>query len=121
MIQVIDNSKKKRPVRESVASGTFHALYFTRERFAVGSSTSTTAQVYEPRIVKTVGVCGGRPRIAGTRLAVWALEAARRCGNSNSEIIEMYPSLKARDLRAAWAYVTSHPQEINRQILENKG
>ena len=31
-----------------------------------------------------------------------------------------YPILRAEDLAKAWAYVSSHHEEIERQIAENK-
>lgn len=70
-------------------------------------------------VVKTIGVCGGKPRIDGTRLAVWGMESLRRIGCSDREIMEMYPAIKRCDLQAAWEYVESHPEEIDRQITEN--
>jgi uncharacterized protein (DUF433 family) len=71
-------------------------------------------------IESTPGVCGGDPRIAGTRIPVWTLEQYRRLGLSEAQILGAYPGLRAADLVNAWAYVASHPEEIDRQIRENE-
>jgi uncharacterized protein (DUF433 family) len=73
-----------------------------------------------PGIEITPGVCGGDPCAAGTRIPVWVLEQARRLGTSEAGLLQAYPSLRAEDLVNAWAYVRSHPEEIDRQICENE-
>ncbi|HKQ04124.1 MAG TPA: DUF433 domain-containing protein [Blastocatellia bacterium] len=73
-----------------------------------------------PGIEMTPGVCGGEPRIVRTRIPVWVLEQARRLGTSESEILRIYPTLRASDLANAWAYVNSHREEVERQIRENE-
>jgi uncharacterized protein (DUF433 family) len=72
------------------------------------------------RIVKTPGVCGGDARINGTRLSVWGLEEWRRLGWSDARILDAYPQLKPDDLKAAWAYVAQHRDEIEAAIGENQ-
>jgi uncharacterized protein (DUF433 family) len=71
-------------------------------------------------IEATPGVCGGEPRIAGTRIPVWTLEQARRLGASEADLLRDYPGLRAADLVNAWAYVAAHGEEIERQIRENE-
>ena len=71
-------------------------------------------------IEATPGVCGGDPRISGTRVPVWTLEQYRRLGLSEAQILGTFPGLRAADLVNAWAYVTHHPDEIEDQILENE-
>lgn len=56
------------------------------------------------RIITTPGVCGGQPRIVGTRIPVAVLLRCRDLGLKNSRILESYPSLTAEDLAAAWAF-----------------
>lgn len=73
------------------------------------------------RIVQTPGTCGGKARIYGTRLPVWGLEAGRRAGRSDTNLMEAYPGLTMADLEAAWAYVDAHPEEIEQQIQKNNG
>jgi len=71
-------------------------------------------------IESTPGVCGGDPRIAGTRVPVWTLEQYRCLGTTEAQILAAYPGLRAVDLVNAWAYVAAHPGEIDRQIRENE-
>ncbi len=73
-----------------------------------------------PGIESAPGVCGGEPRIAGTRIPVWVLEQARRLGATEADLLRSYPTLRAEDLVNAWAYVRSHRDEIERQISENE-
>ena len=71
-------------------------------------------------IESTPGVCGGEPRIVRTRITVWILEQARRLGSSEEDLLQAYPALRADDLTNAWAYVSSHRQEIEEQIRANE-
>lgn len=71
-------------------------------------------------IESTPDVCGGDPRIAGTRIPVWTLEQYRRLGLSEAQILNAFPGLRATDLVNAWAHVAGHSEEIERQILENE-
>ena len=71
-------------------------------------------------VESTPGVCGGDPCVAGTRIMVWLLEQYRRLSTSEAELLVSYPTLRAADLVNAWAYVAAHPDEIERQILENE-
>lgn len=70
-------------------------------------------------IEATSGISGGDARIAGTRIPVWVLENHRRLGMPESESLANFPILRAVDLVNAWAYVDAHPDEIERQIVEN--
>ena len=72
-------------------------------------------------IESTPGVCGGDPRIAGTRIPVWVLEQYRRLGTTEAELLASYPGLRAADLVNAWTYVAVHRAEIEGQISENEG
>lgn len=73
-----------------------------------------------PGIESTPGICGGEPRILRTRIPVWTLEQMRRQGQTESEILQSYPTLRAEDLVHAWAYVALHREEINEQIRSNE-
>lgn len=65
-------------------------------------------------------ICGGAACIVRTRIPVWILENARRNGVTESELLQDYPTLTAQDLANAWAYVRSHREEIEREIIENE-
>ncbi len=71
-------------------------------------------------IESTPEVCGGDPRVAGTRIPVWTLEHYRRLGLTEAQILGAFPTLRAADLVNAWIYVAEHPDEIERQICENE-
>jgi uncharacterized protein (DUF433 family) len=73
-----------------------------------------------PGIESRPNVCGGESCIVRTRIPVWLLEQARRLGTNEADLLRSYPTLRAEDLSNAWAYVRSHPDEINRQIHENE-
>jgi uncharacterized protein (DUF433 family) len=65
-------------------------------------------------------VCGGEPRIAGTRIPIWTLEQARRLGTSEADLLRDFPGLRAADLVNAWTYVAAHRAEIEEQIRANE-
>ena len=73
-----------------------------------------------PGIESTPGVCGGDPRIAGTRIPVWVLVQYRKLGASEADLLRAYPTLRAEDLANAWVYYRSHKDEIEKQIAENE-
>lgn len=73
-----------------------------------------------PGIVSTPDVCGGEPRIAGSRIPVWILVQYRKLGTTEAELLTMYPTLRSEDLANAWAYYRSHKEEIEQQIIENE-
>ena len=73
-----------------------------------------------PGIETTPGVSGGEPCVVRTRIPVWVLEQAKRLGTSEETLLRCYPTLRAEDLANAWAYVRSHRDEIERQIVENE-
>ena len=87
----------------------------------VKATSSKPNVMREPSIVLTPGICGGHARVANTRVPVWGLEAARREGCTQQELLQMYTSLSQRDLLAAWDYVELHGDEIDGLIQENKG
>lgn len=73
-----------------------------------------------PGIESNPAVCGGEPCLARTRIPVWVLEAARRRGVSDLDLLKSYPSIRPEDLAQAWAFVRSRPAEIEEQIQANE-
>jgi uncharacterized protein (DUF433 family) len=70
-----------------------------------------------PYVEATNEVCGGKPRIAGTRIKV--SEVARRHafgGQSPDEIIEAFPHLTLAQVHAALAYYYDHHDEIEAEL-----
>ncbi len=70
-------------------------------------------------IESTPDVCGGKPRIAGTRIRVqdvyvW-FELQR---NSAEQIVSEHPGLGMADVFAAMTYYWDHRDEIHRDMAE---
>lgn len=55
----------------------------------------------QDRIVMTPGVCGGRPRIRGTRMTVADLLAGLAAGDKPEDIVADFPEISHRDISAA--------------------
>lgn len=72
------------------------------------------------RIQRSPGVCGGEACVGMTRIAVWMLEEARRAGVGDLDLLKDYPGLSVFDLEAAWQYVATHSEEIERTIRLNQ-
>ncbi len=56
------------------------------------------------RIVSDPAICGGRPRIRGTRIEVVLILDALAEGLSPDEIVSHFPTLQPADVLAAAAY-----------------
>lgn len=70
-------------------------------------------------IEKTPGVCGGEPRIAGTRIAVRTIVALHRSGRSKDELTSDY-GLTTEQVEAAMSYAENHGDEIEALIERNR-
>ena len=71
------------------------------------------------RIVMTPGVCGGKPRIAGTRIRVQDIYIWHEVqGQSVDEIVSNFPHLSMGEVHAALAYFWDHSDEILLQMKE---
>jgi uncharacterized protein (DUF433 family) len=72
-------------------------------------------------IVKTPGTCGGRARIAGTRIKVeYVFNWVERRGMSPAQVVREYPHLTLAQVYAALAYYWSHQEEIQQDIAEGE-
>jgi uncharacterized protein (DUF433 family) len=60
---------------------------------------------WKERIDSNPEVCGGRPRIKGTRLTVEFLLSLKAAGWSEDAILREYPQLGADDLKAVFAFI----------------
>ena len=85
----------------------------------VPDQNSASSEPY-PGIETLNGVCGAEPVIVRTRIPLWVLEQARRLGSTETDLLRLYPRLKAEDLASAWAYVRAHQDEIDQQIRDNE-
>ena len=80
-------------------------------------SPPPTETLEMPRIVRTPGTCGGKPRIDGHRITVKHIVLDhQRQGLSPDEIVSAYPSLTLSDVYAALAYYHDHRAEIDADI-----
>jgi len=64
----------------------------------------------------TKGTCGGRPRIAGTRIRVQDIVVWTEQGLSPDEITAQYPHITLADVYAALAWYHDHRAEIDAQM-----
>ena len=72
-------------------------------------------------IVRTAGVCGGKPRIEGHRIKVEHIAVCHeRMGMSPDEIVTSHPTITLAQVYAALAYYYDHKQEIDADIEEGK-
>jgi uncharacterized protein (DUF433 family) len=71
-------------------------------------------------IEKSPDVCGGNPRVKGTRIPVWTLVSFQALGMSDEKILEYYPSLTATDLENTWRYHNDHEAEIQQNIQDQE-
>lgn len=58
-----------------------------------------------PRIVSTPGICGGRPRIRGTRVRVVDVIDMLASGMTEEDIVRDYPYVSRDDIHACLRYV----------------
>ncbi len=67
----------------------------------------------------TPGVCGGKPRIAGTRIRVQDVVIwHERLNLSADEIVSEYPQVSLSSVYAALAYYYDHQSEIDQQMAQ---
>jgi len=72
-------------------------------------------------IVRTPGVCGGKPRIEGHRIKVEHIAVCHeRMGLNPDEIVTSHPTITLAQVHAALAYYYEHKQEIDADIEEGK-
>jgi uncharacterized protein (DUF433 family) len=67
-------------------------------------------------IETTLGTCGGKPRIAGTRIRVQDIVVWTEEGRSPDEIVRSFPHLMLSDVYAALAYYHDNRIVIDEHI-----
>ena len=73
------------------------------------------AAVDSGHIEQSDDVCGGKPRVAGTRIRVWDVHFWRDLrGMTPEEIVAEFPQLSVADVHAALAYYLDHREDIER-------
>jgi uncharacterized protein (DUF433 family) len=74
-----------------------------------------------PPIESTPGVCGGKPRLAGSRIRVQDVAAWYEVlGLSPDEIVAEHPGLSLGAVHAALAYYYDHRDAIHRDFREGE-
>jgi len=72
-------------------------------------------------IVKTPDTCGGRPRIAGSRISVeYIYNCVEGAGMTPAQVVEELPHITKAQVHAALAYYWSHEDEIQKDIAEGE-
>jgi len=71
-------------------------------------------------IETTPGICGGRPRVAGTRVAVHRVAGYYRLGYSPEEILGLLNSLTLQQVYAALAHALANPSEIDAALRDEE-
>ncbi len=85
------------------------------------ASTAPGSVSLADMIVKTPDTCGGRARIAGTRIKVEHIyNWVERQGMTPAQVVKEYPHLTMAQVHAALAYYWSHQDEIQRDIAEGE-
>ena len=72
-----------------------------------------------PYIVRTEGVCGGRPRIKDSRIPVSTIAGYVLSGDSPEKIAALYPRVEPVAIEDAVGYYLDHRQEIEAEIEAN--
>lgn len=71
-------------------------------------------------LVRSPDVCGGRLRIAGTRMTVNQLVVWYKQGYTPEEIAEQYPHLTLAQVYAALAYYHANREEIEADLVAER-
>lgn len=77
---------------------------------------STTAIDIGTLVVSTPETCGGRPRIAGTRISIAQIAVWNKQGLSVEEILQEIPYLDLAQVYAALSYYHANRNEIEADL-----
>ena len=79
-----------------------------------------TRPTEHPHVVRTEGVCGGRPRIKDSRLAVWTIAEIYLAGESAQQIAATHSHVDPAAIYDAISYYLDHREEIDVEIEANR-
>ncbi|WP_205678980.1 DUF433 domain-containing protein [Aquisphaera insulae] len=80
-----------------------------------------TLPVIREHIVSTPDICGGKPRIAGSRIQVkHVVIMHERESKSPEEIVSEFPHLTLASIYAALAFYHDHREAINAEIASDR-
>ena len=83
------------------------------------AAPAKTVRTEHPYIVRTPGVVGGRPRVDGTRLAVWFIARCANDGSTPEELASTYANLTLASVHDALSYYHDHKADVDAEIEEN--
>ncbi|TKB74314.1 MAG: DUF433 domain-containing protein [Nitrospira sp.] len=66
---------------------------------------------YEEHIVRDANICGGEPVLKGTRVTVRTVLASLAEGASTQDILDDFPTLTERAVRAVIAFAAASAEE----------
>jgi uncharacterized protein (DUF433 family) len=82
---------------------------------------TSTLPIIREHIVSTPDTCGGKARIAGSRIQVKHIAVMHdRQGMSASEIVAEFPHLTLASVYAALAYYHDHREEMNAELAADR-
>jgi uncharacterized protein (DUF433 family) len=85
------------------------------------ASTAGALPVIREHIVSAPDICGGKPRISGSRIRVKDVVMWHdRQGMTPSEIVSNWPHLTLASIYAALAYYHDHREEIDAEIVADQ-
>jgi uncharacterized protein (DUF433 family) len=85
------------------------------------ASPTSSATIPATHIEVTPNTCGGRPRVAGTRIRVQDIVIwHERMNLSADEIASRYPQVSLAAVHAALAYYHDHRAEIDQQMVHGQ-
>lgn len=85
------------------------------------ASTAGILPVIGEHIVATPDICGGKPRIAGSRIRVKDVVIWHdRQGMTPSEIVSKWPHVTLASIYAALAYYHDHREEMNAELAADQ-
>ena len=71
----------------------------------------TNGYGYGEHIVRDKRICGGEPVFKGTRVTLRTVLASLAAGEEAEKILEQFPTLKAKHIRAAIAFAAASAEE----------
>jgi uncharacterized protein (DUF433 family) len=71
-------------------------------------------------IAQTPGICGGRPRIAGTGVSIRRIVGWYKMGLSPEEIADQYGHLNLAQVHAALAFYHANRHEMEAELAEEE-
>lgn len=71
-------------------------------------------------VTQTTGICGGRPRIAGTGVSIRRVAGWYKMGRSPEVIADQYGHLSLAQVHAALAYYHANRNEIDSELAEEE-